>query len=109
MQNYGCGSNLPTIRLAINVQFQPLDSDIWGGVPNVHMPMGNATIPPLFLGIHGKSLIEMTIPSANQSGMVCSVLVTNPQGIPNQSMGVSDSQTQMRQGGTAYTGGNFIP
>ena len=51
----------------------------------------------------------MSVPSVNQSQMVSSVSVGNPQGVPNQSMGAPYSQTQMIQGGTAYTWGNFIP
>lgn len=82
---------------------------ISGGVPNMHMPVGNVTIPPPFSGMHGQLLIDMSVPSVNQSHMVSSVSVGNPQGIPNQSMGAPYSQNQMSQGGTAYNRGNFIP
>jgi len=82
---------------------------IIGVVPNMHMPEGNLTVPPPFSSMHGQSLIEMSVASINQSHMVSSVSVGNPQGIPTQSMGAPYSQAQMSQGGTAYTGGNFIP
>lgn len=78
-------------------------------VPNMHMAAGNLTIPPLFSGMHGQSLIDMDFPSVNQSHMVSSMSVGNPQGIPTQTMGAPYSHAHMSQGGTAYTGGNFIP
>ena len=108
MWHYGHGSHLPTTWSAIVVQFKPPDPYTWG-VPNMHMPVGNVTIPPPFSGIHGQSLIDMSIPSINQGQMVSSVSSKNPQGVPNQSMGAPYSHIQMSQGGTAYLGGNSIP
>jgi len=107
MWHYGHGSSLPTTRSAANVQFQPPDSNIYG-VPNMHLPVGDVTVPPPFSGMYGQLLIDMSVPSVNRSHMVSSVLVGNRQGIPNQSMGAPYSQTQMSQGGTAYTWGNSI-
>ena len=80
-----------------------------GGVRNMQMPVGNVTVPPPFLGMHGQSLIDMSIPFVNQGKMVSSVSGRNPQGVPNQSMGASYSHIQMSQGGTAYPGRNSIP
>ena len=75
----------------------------------MHMPVGNVTVPHPFSGMHGQLLIDMSVPSINQSHMVIFVSVRNPQGIPNQSMGAPYSQTQTSQGDTNYTGGNSIP
>ena len=59
--------------------------------------------------MHGQSLIDMSVSSVNLIQMVSYVSVGNPQRVPNQSMEAPYSQNQMSQGGTVYTGGNFIP
>ena len=74
----------------------------------MHMLVGNVTVPPPFSSMHGQSLIDMSVPYVNQGQMVSFMSDGNPRGGPNQSMGAPYSQTQMSQGGTAYTGGNFI-
>ena len=66
-------------------------------------------VPPPFSGMHGQSLIDMSVPYVNQGHMVHSVAGKNPQGGPNQSMGAPYSQMKMSQGGTAYPRGNSIP
>lgn len=80
-----------------------------GGAPNMHILVGNVTLPPLFSGMHGQSLIDMSIPSINQGQMISSMSGGNPQGVPNQSMGAPYSYVQMSKEGTAYTRANFIP
>lgn len=60
---------------------------ISGWVPNMHMLVWNVTVSPPFWGMHGQSLIDMSVPSVNQIQMVSSVSVKNPQGVPNQFMG----------------------
>ena len=75
----------------------------------MHMPVGNVIVSPPFSGMHGQSLIDMSIPYVNQGQMVSSVTGGNPQGGPNQSMGETYSQIQMSEGGTAFLGGNTIP
>lgn len=57
------------------------------GTPNMHILVGNVTVPPPFLGMHGQSLIDMSSPYVNQGHKVSSMAGENPQGGPNQSMG----------------------
>jgi len=82
---------------------------IHGVVSNMHMLVGNLIVPPIFSGMHGQLLIDMSVPSINQGQMVSFVSGKNPQGVPNQCMGAPYSHTQMSQVGTTYTRGNSIP
>ncbi len=107
-------SNMGTIPIHQQYGQPPLYSSnpqiqVSRGIPNMHMSVGNITVPPLFSGMHGQSPIDMSIPYVNQGQMVSSMTGRNPQGGPNQSMGAPYSQIQMSQGGTAYPRGNSIP
>lgn len=80
-----------------------------GTVPNMHILVGNVTVPPPFIGQQGQSLIDMNPPYVIQGPIVIYVAIGVPQQGIAQSICAPHSQSQMSQGGIPYPRDTYIP
>lgn len=87
----------------------PLVQMLEGNVPNMHILTGNVTVPPLFIGQYGQSLLDMNLHYFNQGPIINYVASGIPQQGPTQSIWAPHSQSRMSQRGFPYPDDIYNP